>query len=104
DDASGRLRLHSADEQDGDDHRHELVGRARREGRRGLGQPRRYGPAPATRRDPVAGRRVTMGEIQERNKQIVLREYEEVWNQGRMETADEVVDPNFTDHPPTRFF
>lgn len=41
---------------------------------------------------------------EERNKAVVLRNYEEIWNQGRLEVADEIVDEAFTDHPPTRFF
>jgi steroid delta-isomerase-like uncharacterized protein len=45
-----------------------------------------------------------MGAEQEQNKAIVLRNYEEIWNQGRLEVADEIVDENFVDHPPTRFF
>jgi len=45
-----------------------------------------------------------MASEQERNKQVVLREYEEVWNAGRMEVAEELVSQDFTDHPPTRFF
>ena len=45
-----------------------------------------------------------MGAEQEANKAIILRNYEEIWNQGKLEVADEIVDPSFTDHPPTRFF
>ncbi len=45
-----------------------------------------------------------MGEEQERNKAIVMRNYEEIWNQRKYDVADEVVDENFKDHPPTRFF
>jgi steroid delta-isomerase-like uncharacterized protein len=45
-----------------------------------------------------------MGAEQESNKAVVLRNYEEIWNQGKLEVADEIVDPSFTDHPPTRFF
>ncbi len=45
-----------------------------------------------------------MGQEQERNKAVILRNYEEIWNQGRFEVADEIVDPEFHDHPPTRFF
>jgi steroid delta-isomerase-like uncharacterized protein len=41
---------------------------------------------------------------QERNKFVVLRDYVEVWNQGKMEVAREIVSPDFQDHPPTRFF
>jgi predicted ester cyclase len=45
-----------------------------------------------------------MGAVQDANKAIVLRNYEEIWNQGNFDLANELVDPNFTDHPPTRFF
>jgi predicted ester cyclase len=45
-----------------------------------------------------------MGAEQDANKAIVLRNYEEIWNQGRLEVAEELVDPSFHDHPPTRFF
>jgi steroid delta-isomerase-like uncharacterized protein len=45
-----------------------------------------------------------MGAEQESNKAIILRNYEEIWNQGMFEVADEIVDPEFHDHPPTRFF
>jgi len=36
----------------------------------------------------------------ERNKAIVRRFYEELWNEGRMETADELFDENFIGHAP----
>ncbi len=45
-----------------------------------------------------------MGAEQERNKAVVLRNYEEIWNQGKYEVAEELVHPTFKDHPPTRFF
>jgi predicted ester cyclase len=45
-----------------------------------------------------------MGAEQDANKAIVLRNYEEIWNQGHLEVAEELVDPTFHDHPPTRFF
>jgi steroid delta-isomerase-like uncharacterized protein len=45
-----------------------------------------------------------MGEIQDRNRNTVMRNYEEVWNDGRLEVAEETVSANFADHPPTRFF
>lgn len=45
-----------------------------------------------------------MGDEQERNKAVVMRNYEEIWNQRKYEVADEVVDETFQDHPPTRFF
>jgi predicted ester cyclase len=43
-------------------------------------------------------------EQQHQYKDLVLREYDEVWNKGNYDYADEVVHPEFTDHPPTRFF
>ena len=45
-----------------------------------------------------------MGAEQENNKAVILRNYEEIWNQGKFEVADEIVHETFTDHPPTRFF
>ena len=42
--------------------------------------------------------------VQEQNKEIVLRDYEECWNEGNKEVAYDIVHPNFHDHPPTRFF
>src|SRR5918994_1621868 len=42
--------------------------------------------------------------VQEQNKQTVLRDYEEVWNEGATEVAQDIVHPKFHDHPPTRFF
>ena len=45
-----------------------------------------------------------MGEEQQANKELVLREYDEIWNKGNFEFADKAVHPEFTDHPPTRFF
>jgi steroid delta-isomerase-like uncharacterized protein len=36
----------------------------------------------------------------ERNKAIVRRFYEELWNEGRMETADELFDVDFVGHAP----
>jgi steroid delta-isomerase-like uncharacterized protein len=41
---------------------------------------------------------------EELNTKVVLREYEEVWNQRRYEVAEECVAADFVDHPPTRFF
>ena len=41
---------------------------------------------------------------EELNTAVVLREYEEVWNKRNYAVADELVSPEFTDHPPTRFF
>ena len=45
-----------------------------------------------------------MAEEQQRYKELVLREYDEIWNKGNFEFADSAVHPEFTDHPPTRFF
>jgi steroid delta-isomerase-like uncharacterized protein len=45
-----------------------------------------------------------MGEEQQGNKELVLREYDEIWNKGNFEFADRAVHADFTDHPPTRFF
>lgn len=42
--------------------------------------------------------------VQEQNKAVVLRNYEEIWNQGKLDVAYEIVSPEFHDHPPTRFF
>ncbi len=39
-----------------------------------------------------------------RNTAVVLRNYDEIWNQRRYEVADEIVAADFVDHPPTRFF
>ena len=41
---------------------------------------------------------------EERNTAVVMRNYEEIWNQRKYEVAEEVVSPDFIDHPPTRFF
>lgn len=41
---------------------------------------------------------------EERNTAVVLRNYEEIWNQRRYEVAEEIVAADFQDHPPTRFF
>jgi len=45
-----------------------------------------------------------MSEEQDGYKELVLREYDEIWNKGNFEFADRAVHPEFTDHPPTRFF
>ncbi|MFL5761858.1 MAG: nuclear transport factor 2 family protein [Thermomicrobiales bacterium] len=39
-----------------------------------------------------------MGELQERNKAVVRRFYEEVMNQGKVDVLDEVMDAEFDDH------
>jgi len=39
-----------------------------------------------------------------RNTAVVLRNYDEIWNQGKFEVAEEIVAKDFLDHPPTRFF
>jgi predicted ester cyclase len=45
-----------------------------------------------------------MGEEQQRYVDLVLREYDEVWNKANFDYADVAVHSEFTDHPPTRFF
>lgn len=45
-----------------------------------------------------------MGAEQDRNKEVVRRLYQEIWNDGRIEVADELVHEDFEDHPPTRFW
>ncbi len=45
-----------------------------------------------------------MGSHEDRLRDLVLRMYDEVWNKGNLDAADDAVDPGFTDHPPTRFF
>jgi predicted ester cyclase len=37
-------------------------------------------------------------------RDLVLTQYEEVWNKGNYDYAEETVHPDFNDHPPTRFF
>jgi steroid delta-isomerase-like uncharacterized protein len=34
------------------------------------------------------------------NKAIIQRHFDEIWNQGRIEVADEIVAPNYTSHFP----
>ncbi|HEX8967280.1 MAG TPA: ester cyclase [Chloroflexota bacterium] len=41
-----------------------------------------------------------MSDIQDRNKQTVLRLYEEVGNQGRLEIIDEIAWPDHVEHNP----
>jgi steroid delta-isomerase-like uncharacterized protein len=45
-----------------------------------------------------------MGAEQDRNKEVVKRLYLEVWNDGNLAAADELVHEKFEDHPPTRFW
>jgi steroid delta-isomerase-like uncharacterized protein len=45
-----------------------------------------------------------MGAEQDRNKETVRRLYQEVWNEGRVDRADQYVHEEFEDHPPTRFW
>ena len=45
-----------------------------------------------------------MGSHEDRDRDLVLEMYDEVWNKGNFDFADEAVSPDFTDHPPTRFF
>jgi predicted ester cyclase len=37
-------------------------------------------------------------------RDLILNQYEEVWNKGNYAYAEETVHPDFNDHPPTRFF
>jgi steroid delta-isomerase-like uncharacterized protein len=39
-----------------------------------------------------------------RNTAVVKRNYDQIWNHGKYDVAEEIVSPEFTDHPPTRFF
>jgi steroid delta-isomerase-like uncharacterized protein len=41
---------------------------------------------------------------EERNAAVIRRNYDEIWNQGKYEVAEEIVAKDFQDHPPTRFF
>ena len=45
-----------------------------------------------------------MATEQENNKALVLEMYEEVWNKGHYDYIENVVSPDFIDHPPKRFF
>ena len=36
----------------------------------------------------------------DKNRQIVTRYFEEVWNQGRLDVIDELVAPNYVNHSP----
>ena len=45
-----------------------------------------------------------MGSQQDEERDLVLQMYDEVWNQGNLDFAEGAVHPEFTDHPPTRFF
>lgn len=36
----------------------------------------------------------------EKNRQIVTRYFEEVWNQGKLEVLDELIAPNYVNHNP----
>jgi len=45
-----------------------------------------------------------MGSEQDQYRETVLTMYDEVWNKGNIAAADVAVHPDFTDHPPTRFF
>ena len=46
----------------------------------------------------------SVGQEQRSNKELVLRMYDEVWNQGNLQFIDEVVSQDFVDNPPKRFF
>jgi predicted ester cyclase len=45
-----------------------------------------------------------MGSHEDTTRDLVLHMYDEVWNKGNLAAADDSVHPEFTDHPPTRFF
>ena len=45
-----------------------------------------------------------MGSHEDRLRNLVLEQYEEVWNKGNWDFADVSVHAEFNDHPPTRFF
>ena len=39
-----------------------------------------------------------MGEIEERNKKVLARFWEEVWDKGDLDVVDEIFSPDFIDH------
>jgi predicted ester cyclase len=45
-----------------------------------------------------------MASERDRNRELILSQYEEVWNKGNMDFANVSVHRDFNDHPPTRFF
>lgn len=45
-----------------------------------------------------------MGSYENRIREHILMQYEEVWNKANYDYADETVSADFNDHPPTRFF
>ena len=45
-----------------------------------------------------------MGAYEDRLRDLVLEQYEEVWNKGNYDFANVSVHADFNDHPPTRFF
>jgi predicted ester cyclase len=45
-----------------------------------------------------------MGSHEDRFRELVLEQYEEVWNKANWDFAEESVHADFNDHPPTRFF
>ena len=45
-----------------------------------------------------------MGVGRRPHRELVLTQYDEVWNKGNSRLRDDAVHPDFTDHPPTRFF
>src|SRR5579862_8433255 len=47
---------------------------------------------------------MTMGAHEDQDRDLILKMYDEVWNKGNFDFAEEAVHPEFTDHPPTRFF
>jgi predicted ester cyclase len=48
----------------------------------------------------LSGEEITMGQHEDRNKQIVRRLYEEVGNEGRLEVLDEITWPDHVEHNP----
>ncbi|HUR36077.1 MAG TPA: ester cyclase [Vicinamibacterales bacterium] len=45
-----------------------------------------------------------MGQHEDKLRDLVLKMYDDVWNNGRFEIADVAISKDFDDHPPTRFF
>ena len=45
-----------------------------------------------------------MATEQERNKAVVLRMFEEMWNQGNLDLVNELLAEDFRDFPPKRYF
>ncbi len=45
-----------------------------------------------------------MATEQERNKAVVLKMFEEMWNNGNLDLVDEILAEDFVDYPPKRYF